>query len=165
MQGIKRSNRPGFRGDRSAASLQENMELLTGQRGDGLDKALTVRELVQLGVIGAQRSSTGAVIPKPLPPLLPDDGIVEMPNAPVGFYAYGGFGAIMLEWEKPSFKGYAHTEIWRATPLANDGKPSLDNAVLMATTPATVFGDVVTPGSTFYYWIRFININDIAGPY
>ncbi|MGR5465490.1 phage tail tip fiber protein, partial [Photobacterium damselae] len=25
--------------------------------------------------------------------------------------------------------------------------------------------DVVTPGSTFYYWIRFININDIAGPY
>lgn len=165
MQGIKRSNRPGFRGDRSVASLQENMELLTGQRGDGLDKALTVRELVQLGVIGAQRSSTGAIIPKPLPPLLPDDGIVEMPNAPVGFYAYGGFGSIMLEWEKPSFKGYAHTEIWRATPLANDGKPSLDNAVLIATTPATVFGDVVTPGSTFYYWIRFININDIAGPY
>ncbi|WIG70704.1 DUF1983 domain-containing protein [Photobacterium damselae] len=157
--------RSGFRGDRSAASLQENMELLTGQRGDGLDRALTLRDMVSLGVLGAQRNGNGSVIPKPLPPVTPDGGVVEMPHAPKGFRGMGGFGAIMLEWTNPTFKGYAHTEVWRAAPLANQAKPSIGDAVLIATTPATVFGDIVKPGSTFYYWIRFINLNDISGPY
>ncbi|MGS4882669.1 phage tail tip fiber protein [Photobacterium damselae] len=157
--------RSGFRGDRSAASLQENMELLTGQRGDGLDRALTLRDMVSLGVLGVQRNGNGSVIPKPLPPVTPDGGVVEMPHAPKGFRGMGGFGAIMLEWTNPTFKGYAHTEVWRATPLANQAKPSIGEAVLIATTPATVFGDIVKPGSTFYYWIRFINLNDIPGPY
>ncbi|MFB1077627.1 phage tail tip fiber protein [Photobacterium damselae] len=157
--------RSGFRGDRSAASLQENMELLTGQRGDGLDRALTLRDMVSLGVLGVQRNGNGSVIPKPLPPVTPDGGVVEMPHAPKGFRGMGGFGAIMLEWANPTFKGYAHTEVWRAAPLANQAKPSIGEAVLIATTPATVFGDIVKPGSTFYYWIRFINLNDIPGPY
>ncbi len=33
--------RSGFRAGRDADALQENMELLTGQRGSGLEKALT----------------------------------------------------------------------------------------------------------------------------
>ncbi|MGD6739675.1 phage tail tip fiber protein [Photobacterium leiognathi subsp. mandapamensis] len=161
-----RNARSGFRAGRNQDAVQENIELLTGQRGNGLDRAITVRELAQLGLIGLTRNGAGNVITKPLPPTIPDtDKPVEVPHAPNGFMAYGGFGSIMLEWQLPTFSGFAHAEIWRAAPNIDGSSPNLDQSVLVATTPATVFGDVVDPGSTFYYWCRFVNIKDFAGPY
>ncbi|PSU19622.1 hypothetical protein CTM97_21010 [Photobacterium phosphoreum] len=162
----KNNTKSGFRGGRDSAAIQENIELLTGQRGNGLDRAITMRELASLGLINVTRNSNGAVIPKPVPPIRPDINLpVDVPHSPVGFAAFGGFGAIMLEWENPTFNGFAHAEVWRASPNKDGSAPYLDQAVLIATTPATVFGDIVNPGSTFYYWCRFVNINDIAGPY
>lgn len=160
------SSKSGFRGGRDNAAIQENMELLTGQRGSGLDRAITMRELASLGLINITRNSNGAIIPKPIPPLKPDINLpVDIPHSPVSFAALGGFGAIMLEWEIPTFNGFSYAELWRAIPNTDGSAPSIEQAVLIATTPATVFGDVVDPGSTFYYWCRFVNINDIAGPY
>ncbi|HIF9289517.1 TPA: phage tail tip fiber protein [Photobacterium damselae] len=160
-----RSKVTGFRGGRDPAALQENMELLTGQRGNGLDRAITVRELAQLGLISVTRNTQGSVITTPALPTLPEDKPIERPHAPVGFAGFGGFGAIMLEWQNPTFYGFAHAEIWRAVPNADGSAPNIDQAVLIATTPATVFGDVVEPGSAFYYWCRFINTKNIPGPY
>ncbi len=82
-----------------------------------------------------------------------------MPSAPTGFSGFGGFGAIMLEWEHPQYSGHAYTEIWRGTA------GTLESAVLIGTSSATVFGDTVPPGSTFFYWARHINVKDRAGPY
>lgn len=160
-----RNAKTGFRGGRDNGAIQENMELLTGQRGNGLDRAITIRELAQLGLINVSRNSNGSVIPKPVPPTFPDDKPVDIPHAPVGFAAFGGFGAIMLEWKNPTFSGFAHAELWRAAPNVDNSAPNLDQAVLIATTPATVFGDIVNPGSTFYYWCRFVNVNNVSGPY
>ncbi|HIF9180944.1 TPA: hypothetical protein ACX6QL_002004, partial [Photobacterium damselae] len=160
-----RSKVTGFRGGRDPAALQENMELLTGQRGNGLDRAITARELAQLGLISVTRNTQGSVITTPILPTLPENKPIERPHAPVGFAGFGGFGAIMLEWQNPNFYGFAHAEIWRAVPNADGPAPNIDQAVLIATTPATVFGDVVEPGSAFYYWCRFINTKNIPGPY
>ncbi|PSU69798.1 hypothetical protein C9J22_13035 [Photobacterium phosphoreum] len=163
---VSPKSKSGFRGGRDSAAIQENIELLTGQRGNGLDRAITMRELASLGLINITRNSNGAVIPKPVPPINPDiNRPVDIPHSPIGFAAFGGFGAIMLEWENPTFNGFAYAEVWRSAPNADGSVPHLEQAVLIATTPATVFGDIVNPGSTFYYWCRFININDIAGPY
>ncbi len=54
-----------YRAGRNAQSLYENVELLTGQRGDGLDKALTLRDLSQLGMVQLNRRARGhyAAIP------------------------------------------------------------------------------------------------------
>lgn len=160
-----RNAKTGFRGGRDNGAIQENMELLTGQRGNGLDRAITIRELAQLGLINVSRNSKGSIVPKPVTPTLPDDIPVQIPHAPNGFMAYGGFGSIMLEWQLPTFSGFAHAEVWRSAPNADDSAPTIEQAVLVATTPATVFGDIVDPGSTFYYWCRFVNIRDTAGPY
>ncbi|MCD9504515.1 DUF1983 domain-containing protein [Photobacterium phosphoreum] len=161
-----RNAKNGFRGGRDNGAIQENMELLTGQRGNGLDRAITVRELAQLGLIGVGRSSSGGVVTKPLPPTSGGNDIaVQLPHAPNGFMAYGGFGSIMLEWQLPTFSGFAHAEVWRSAPNADGSAPTIERAVLVATTPATVFGDIVDPGSTFYYWCRFVNVRDTAGPY
>ncbi|WFO09813.1 hypothetical protein MAY76_17265 [Edwardsiella ictaluri] len=44
------SKRHTFRAGRSLDALYENVELMTGQRGDGQDKAITARDLVALGL-------------------------------------------------------------------------------------------------------------------
>ncbi|PSV11653.1 phage tail protein [Photobacterium kishitanii] len=165
MVSPKNNIKSGFRGGRDSAAIQENIELLTGQRGNGLDRAITMRELASLGLINVTRNSNGAVIPRPKPPVIPDGKPIQRPHSPVGFAALGGFGAIMLEWENPTFYGFSFAELWRAAPNADGSVPYLEQAVLIATTPATVFGDIVNPGSTYYYWCRFVNINNIAGPY
>ncbi|HIF9470888.1 TPA: hypothetical protein ACX6SC_003410 [Photobacterium damselae] len=160
-----------FRGGRNSESLYENMELLTGQRGDGLERAITVRDLAQLGLSKLKRvrhhyQAESAV--GPFAPTHPDSSspdIVEMPHRPQGFEVAGGFGAIHLQWQAPTFHGFAHAEIWRAPSLDRAIPPTLEEAHRVGTTTATVFGDIVTPGSQFHYWIRFINTNEVAGPY
>ncbi|OBU29320.1 phage tail tip fiber protein [Photobacterium kishitanii] len=166
MVSPKNTMKSGFRGGRDNAAIQENIELLTGKRGNGLDRAITMRELASLGLISVSRHSNGMIIPKPVPPIMPDiHALVDIPHIPIGFAALGGFSAIMLEWKNPTFNGFSYAELWRAIPNADGSVPHLEQAVLIATTPATVFGDIVYPGSTFYYWCRFVNINNIAGLY
>ncbi|USH03725.1 DUF1983 domain-containing protein [Grimontia kaedaensis] len=149
----------GVRGGRRQEAIRENVEKLTGQRGNGLDRAVTVRELQALGLATVFRTHDGKVVPKPIPPVGSGDDNVERPSLPQDFKAVGGFGAILLEWKNPGYIGHAHTEIWR------HDEDTLSEATKIATTPATVFSDIVSPGSTYFYWIRHVNVNDIAGPY
>lgn len=148
-----------YRAGRNTAAIQENVEKLTGQRGSGLDRAITIRELQSLGLVNVIRNTAGQYVPRPVPPVVPGEKPVERPHAPEGFAGFGGFGSILLEWKNPTYSGHAYTEIWRHSADV------LSDAVLIATTPATVFGDVVNPGSSFFYWARHVNVNNISGPY
>ncbi|EMY6820914.1 phage tail tip fiber protein [Vibrio cholerae] len=140
-----------FRAGRSLDALYENVEILTGQRGNGRYRAVTEKDVAAIKgtmnkVIVGSGSHGG-------------DSVVERPHAPNNVEAFGGFSAILVQWDTPRFKGFAYAEVWRAG--AND----FSQAVLIATTPANVFSDVVNLGSHYFYWVRFVNTNDLAGPY
>ncbi|WP_158119306.1 phage tail tip fiber protein [Vibrio metoecus] len=140
-----------FRAGRSLDVLYENVEILTGQRGNGRYRAVTEKDVAAIKgtvnkiIVGG--GSNGG------------DSVVEPPHAPNNVEAFGGFSAILVQWDTPRFKGFAYAEVWRAG--AND----FSQAVLIATTPANVFSDVVNLGSHYFYWVRFVNTNDLAGPY
>ncbi|WP_260601160.1 phage tail tip fiber protein [Vibrio cholerae] len=140
-----------FRAGRSLDVLYENVEILTGQRGNGRYRAVTEKDVAAIKgtmnkVIVGNGGNGG-------------DSVVEPPHAPNNVEAFGGFSAILVQWDTPRFKGFAYAEVWRAG--AND----FSQAVLIATTPANVFSDVVNLGSHYFYWVRFVNTNDLAGPY
>ncbi|EOW9224943.1 DUF1983 domain-containing protein [Vibrio cholerae] len=140
-----------FRAGRSLDALYENVEILTGQRGNGRYRAVTEKEVAAIKgtmnkVIVGSGSNGG-------------DSVVERPHAPNNVEAFGGFSAILVQWDNPTFKGFAYAEVWRA------GVNDISKAVLIATTPANVFSDVVNLGSHYFYWVRFVNTNDLAGPY
>ncbi|EPS3610433.1 phage tail tip fiber protein [Vibrio cholerae] len=140
-----------FRAGRSLDALYENVEILTGQRGNGRYRAVTEKDVAAIKgtmnkVIVGSRSNGG-------------DSVVERPHAPNNVEAFGGFSAILVQWDNPTFKGFAYAEVWRA------GVNDISKAVLIATTPANVFSDVVNLGSHYFYWVRFVNTNDLAGPY
>ncbi|MEI4974445.1 DUF1983 domain-containing protein [Aeromonas caviae] len=137
------------------------MQILTGQKGDRLDKALTLREAAELGMVNLRRNGAGQIVPE-LPPDKPTDpewSGVQQPVAPTGVTADGAFHTITLTWDTPAYKGHSYAEILRAE-VDNPSK-----AVSIGTTLANVYSDAVGKGFSAFYWVRFVNKNGMVGPY
>ncbi|WAG08180.1 DUF3672 domain-containing protein [Aeromonas jandaei] len=153
-------SKPTFRASNTQQGLTENMQILTGQKGDRLDKALTLREAAALGMVNLRRNGSGQIFPE-LPPDKPTDpewSGVQQPGAPTGVTADGAFHTITLTWDAPAYKGHSYAEILRA---------EIDNpssAVAIGTTLANVYSDAVGKGFSAFYWVRFVNKNGMVGP-
>lgn len=153
------TGKPAFRAGRDTATLSENIELLTGQRGDLLDKAITRRELAAIGLANLRRLNNNSyVVEIPQVGVGTDDSI-ERPVAPQNVEANGAFHAVLVEWDKPAYSGHSYAEIWRAE------EDNLSKAVMVGTTAANVFSDAIGKGAHVWYWVRFVNRNNIAGPW
>lgn len=158
-----------FRASADSKAVAENMQILTGQKGDKLDKALTYREAAAIGLLKLRRSGSGAIIPEnPTPP--GRDPVwqgVEKPHAPVNVTADGAFHTVTLTWDIPTYKGHAFAEVWRAEfddAVADKGN-NIAKAVRVGTTLANVYADAVGKGFKAFYWVRFVNKNGYNGPY
>ena len=152
------AKKPAYRAGRDQAATAENVELLTGQRGDRLDKAVTFRELAALGLSTLRPGAGGVYVPGKNPDLFPP-GQMEFPHAPVNVIANGAFHTVLVEWDPPQYRGHAHAEIWRAE---SDNQAE---ATLVGTSSANLFSDAIGKGAKFYYWVRFVNGKDDKGPF
>lgn len=149
-----------FRASSTQQGLTENMQILTGQKGDRLDKALTLRDAARLGMVNLRRNGTGQIVPE-LPPDKPTDpewSGVQPPVAPTGVTADGAFHTITLSWGAPAYKGHSYAEVLRAEV----DNPS--SAVAIGTSLANVYSDTVGKGFSAFYWVRFVNKNGMVGP-
>ncbi len=149
-----------FRASNTQQGLTENMQILTGQKGDRLDKALTLREAASLGMVNLRRNGSGQIVPE-IPPDKPADpewSGVQQPVAPTGVTADGAFHTITLTWDTPAYKGHSYAEILRAEV----DNPS--SAIAIGTTLANVYSDAVGKGFSAFYWVRFVNKNGMVGP-
>jgi hypothetical protein len=142
-------------------SMKEAVEVRLGRRGDPLDRAVTLRELIESGLATSLRNSpfnpdgTGPGIGPPKQP----PGDLTVPPAPTGLEASGAFTNIVLLWNQASYGNHSYTEIWRSQDNA------LGGATRIATTNAQVYSDEVGYGGTYYYWVRFVSITNVIGPY
>ena len=150
--------KPAYRAGRDQAATSENVELLTGQRGDKLDKAVTFRELSALGLATLRPGAGGVYVPGKNPDLFPT-GVYDKPHAPVNVQASGAFHTVLVDWDGPTYRGHSHAEVWRAE------SDSLPAATLVGTTIANMFSDAIGKGAKFYYWVRFVNGKDDSGPF
>ncbi len=94
------------------------------------------------------------------------------PTKPTNFTVTGLFNTIFLHWDYPQFTNYNFTEIYRANALDITGQliPVGDvnfstDAKLISTSSGNIYSDPVDPGSKYYYWIRFVSMANVAGPY
>ncbi|EMO0513740.1 DUF1983 domain-containing protein [Citrobacter freundii] len=151
---------PLFRADKTLDALYENMEVLTGQRGEGA------------AVVMVTDSSGNRV------PFYPDgsggttdgsgsgsgsgsDGVLTpaYPSTPTGLVVNGGFSVVELDWDAPVYYGHSLTQIWRCP------EDNLSEAVQVGSTAANIYSDPIDPVYEGYYWIRFVNSDGVAGPY
>ena len=139
-------------------SIKEALEVRLGRRGDPLDRAVTLRELSDSGIIKVRNK--GELASDIVPPGDDDPGgNLDIPPAPTGLSASGVFTAVILDWNEAPYNNHAYTEIWRSQANA------LGGAVRIATTVGNVYTDEVGYATTYYYWIRFVSTSNVIGPY
>jgi len=82
------------------------------------------------------------------------------PPAPVNLAASGSMTSIILSWDGDSYNAcYSYAEVWRSS--TND----LGTAVLIGTATSGLFADAVGSDASYYYWVRFVNVEDTKGAY
>jgi len=118
--------------------------------GGGSDRFVSLSELTSAGIA----STDGAGNVKP-----PAAGYVAAPPAPTGLVAVAAIRNVILNWDAAMYSGHSHTEVWGAS------SDNIGQAVLLGMTPGDVYADELGPGLTRYYWVRFVNVSNIAGPY
>jgi len=123
---------------------------------NGDNALVTVKSLETYGLVSRQGN---LVTP------LTQVGDYEAPPAPLNLTADGALASIILSWDTPTYRGHAYTEIWAAQEPDGGGVPDTGEAVLVGMSPGTAFSHTLGANSTRWYWIRFVNIADEAGPY
>jgi hypothetical protein len=152
-------------------SVSKNIAILTGQTKNTKDRAVLVRDLMDFGIldargrfsggggttiVGGGNNGGGIVNPSP-----------ETPTKPINVRASAAFTTIMVQWDFPNYAGHQHAEIWRNTvdALGDMQDPRTEGeAVLVATVAGSMFMDNVLPETGYYYWVRFVNTENLTGP-
>ncbi len=143
-------------------SISEALEIRLGRRGDPVDRAITLRELITSGLAKELKAS----------PFDPNNinssnlGITAdpptnttVPSAPTGFTAAGAYSVINLKWDVPFYGNHAHTELW------SHSSDIIGDATLTSTVSGRTYVDPVGSDVTRYYWVRHVSTSDIHGPF
>lgn len=134
------------------SALREWVEVRQGARGDVLDRAVTMRDLLNAGLATpeALRNLNPGVIPPdgfPLPEADP-----AIPPTPTNLVATGAMKNIILTWDfARGYSRLAYFEVWRSLTDA------IGDAELIGQTFAPMYADDVGPSAKFYYWVRAVS--------
>ena len=146
---------------RFGETVKSNLDVLCGFSGDPLDRALTARDLLDSGIVkltAGSRSFSGSSTG--LAPIVTGE-TYGVPPAPTNLEANGAFQTINLSWELSDYVGRSYVEVHRHTSNV------IADATLVgqASGLAGLFSDPVGGGQTYYYWVRAVNQNGVAGPF
>ena len=151
---------------RFAQSVSESLDTLTGRRGQAIDRAVTFRDLLDTGILalaGGILSENGSQ--EIVNPSNPADGPTQFPSKPTNLTATGAFNAISLSWGLPPYRGHDYVEIYR------HGSNNF-SAAQASGAFTRYYGDTYTwfdvglgSQETWYYWIRAVNVDGVAGPF
>lgn len=145
-------------------AVSEILEVRAGRRGDPIDRAVTLRELVDTG-LAVQLSRTpfnpNALSPPTdfaAPTVVTD---LAQPPAPTSLTASAGFQSVLLAWSSGilQFSNFAFTELHRSSTDV------IGDAELIAVVRGNRYVDKVDTGSTHYYWVRHVSTSDVRGPF
>jgi len=145
-------------------AVKEALEIQVGQRGEALDKAVTFRDLTESGIATFKANANANIIGQTGGgTLLPAGATISdstVPQNPSNLSAAGAFTNILLSWNG-SFanRAVASVEIFRSSTDV------LTAATHIGSTPGSIYVDTVDPGSTFYYWVRFVSNSGVIGPF
>ena len=149
--------------DPAVKALKEALEVRLGRRGDSLDRAVTVRDLYEGGVISLSGMPTLPTIVTGggdiTPTVVVDDNVdLSVPPAPTTLVANGAFVGILVHWDITT----------RTDLTAHIYRNTVDDrstAVVIGTAAGHIYSDLVGYGKTYYYWVRLMSVAQILGPF
>ena len=145
-------------------ALAEAVEIRLGRRGDPLDRAVTLRELVAGGLAVNLQGNyfnergtglVGSIGPAPTPAILD----LSAPAVITSLAASGAYSVINLSWAPIVSGTGVLTEVWSHT------SDVLGDAVLTAVVSGFTYTDPVGSAQTRYYWVRAVSQADVFGSF
>ena len=147
-------------------AIKNVLQVREGHLGDALDQNVTLRDLTDLNLVnlgGFTTMTGGTRIPVVAPGATPDgyDPTTDLttPPAPTGLTVAATFSNVYLSWNGAGYRNHAYTEIWRS------GTNVIGEAILVGTSISNVYADAARERQTYYYWIRFVSLADVKGPF
>ncbi len=144
--------------DPAVKALKEALEVRLGRRGNELDRAITVRELYENGVINLKGKPSATVGSNQAMTPTTIVGDTSAPPKPTNVVANGAFVGTLVSWDKPARTDLS-AEIWR------NNSDDRTTAVLTGTASGNIYSDLVGHGQTYYYWVRFVSEAGVTGPF
>lgn len=151
------------------SAIKESIEVRTRQRGSPLDASPTFKDLLDTGLLkikegvttigGKQYSAEQllGLVEFSLPSWVTSD---TAPPAPTGLVVTTDKTNTILSWNASAFDQYSHTEIWRAD------YNNLSAATKIGSTSGNTYTDgLPDAGNAYFYWIRDVAHNTLAGPF
>jgi len=151
------------------SAIKESLEVRTRQRGSPLDASPTFKDLLDTGLLKIKEGVTSiggkqysaeqllGLVEFSLPSWVTSD---TAPPAPTGLIVTTDKTNTILIWNASAFDQYSHTEIWRAD------YNNLSAATKVGSTSGNTYTDgLPDAGNAYFYWIRDIAYNTLAGPF
>lgn len=156
-------------------AVREILQTREGRRGNPLDKAVTFRELTDIGVVS--RSVTGyeaaaAGPPGPQGPAGPAGPAgtytpdYTKPPTPTGLTAVSLFRGVLVEWDAPTYSaghGNAYTKIYVAQYGGSGPLPTFPSAVAagQAGGATSMYVHDAAMGAQLHVWISFMSADGV----
>lgn len=151
--------------------LRETIQTYLGRQGNPLDRGLTLRDLIETGVLkireGFQlKPGTGGSVP-----LQPGDGVVDVyepdltpPPTPTGFAVSAAISHVFIEHDAPLYpQGHGHlrTRVYGVTVQAGAPLPVFNDAVEITQFTGTVHAHPSNPATTWRLWIKWETVDGV----
>ncbi len=147
---------------RFATIVNDSIAQIKGEKGDPLDAAVTFRDLVDTGIAkrNVRINSDGRITGTNSNQIvIGDEEVFDTPPPPTGVSASGAFQNVIISFNVATFANFSHAEVFAAS------SNSFASRVFIGQTTAGVFSHSIGTGQTRYYWVRFVNTQNTAGPF
>lgn len=141
--------------------VREMLHTLAGKTGSARDRALTLADAIESGVIGV--GPGGSLVPGPeagetyVPDLTP-------PPTPDTLTATPAISHILLEVPAATYtQGHGHlrTRVYGATRLSGDPAPVFADAVEVGQFSGTVWAFPSNPSTTWHFWAKWESVDGV----
>lgn len=151
---IPAPNTPNF-----AARTREELMRFLGRQGDKLDRAVTIRDLTDAGLVVLRPGwQDGGGLTPPIIGPGPGPGDNSPPPTPTGLLLTGAISHIFIEHAPPRFTnggGYARTLVY-GVPVADGAPlPTFADAELLCDFQGTVYAYPSNPSRNWRIWIKW----------
>lgn len=143
-------------------ALSEALQIRLGLRGDPIDRAITLRELIDSGLAVSLKAA-------PFDPNNPTAGntgfgvndVVDTttPPVPTNFSVVPAYSQNILSWDYPRYNNHSFSEIY------GHDSDAIGDAQLIGVSTGRVYIDPVGSGVSRYYWIRHVSQSSVLGPW
>ena len=145
--------------ERTREAVQEYL----GKRGDPLNRGLTVRDLLTVGLIQTSPGYGSSPYYHPIQPgpAIKDEYVPDLtpPPAPTGVVLTPGISYITIQHDVaayPNGHGHADTLVYGVVVAAGDTElPTFEDALHVATFSGEVFSYACNPGQTWHFWLKW----------